>query len=92
MTRNATATTGNSGLDALADAIAERVLARLQQAEKPRLLTMKEGATYIGRTPVALRRLIALGAPFPDPRFGPTCAGLVEGRAVPASYWQKLLL
>jgi excisionase family DNA binding protein len=56
-------------LDALADAIAERVLARLQQAEKPRLLTMKEGAAYIGRTPVALRRLIAHGV-IPGVREG----------------------
>jgi exonuclease I len=32
--------TGNSGLDALADAIAERVLARLHQSEQPRLLSV----------------------------------------------------
>jgi excisionase family DNA binding protein len=54
--------TGNAGLDALADAIAERVLARLQQAEQARLLSVGEAAMYIGRTGKALRHMIANGA------------------------------
>ena len=55
-------TTSNLGLDALADAIAERVLARLNQSQEPRLLTVDEAAKYVGRTPKALRHLIANGA------------------------------
>jgi excisionase family DNA binding protein len=55
-------TTGNLGLDALADSIAERVLARLNQSQEPRLLRVDEAAQYIGRTPKALRHLIASGA------------------------------
>ena len=54
--------TGNLGLDALADAIAERILARLHQTEQPRLLSVVEAAAYLGRTPKALRHLIASGA------------------------------
>ncbi|HXS97082.1 MAG TPA: helix-turn-helix domain-containing protein [Candidatus Limnocylindrales bacterium] len=55
-------TTGNQGLDALADAIAERVTARLM-AERPqqRLMDVRESARYIGRSPAALRHLIAKG-------------------------------
>jgi excisionase family DNA binding protein len=53
--------TGNPGLDALADAIAVRVAARLNQSEQPRLLTVNEAAAYIGRTPKALRHMIATG-------------------------------
>ena len=53
--------TGNLGLDALADAIATRVLARLHQGEEPRLLSVNESAAYIGRTPKALRHMIAMG-------------------------------
>jgi excisionase family DNA binding protein len=55
-------TTGNAALDALADAIATRVLARLRQADAPRLLSVAEAAAYIGRTPKAVRHLIASGA------------------------------
>ena len=54
--------TGNLGLDALADAIAERVLARLHQSDEPRLLTVNEAAAYISRTPKALRHMIATRA------------------------------
>lgn len=53
---------GNIGLDALADAIAVRVAARLNQSEQPRLLGVNEAAAYIGRSPKALRRMIATGA------------------------------
>ena len=54
-------TTGNAGLDALADAIAERILARLHQTEQPRLLTVGEAATHLGRTSKAVRHMITNG-------------------------------
>jgi excisionase family DNA binding protein len=54
-------TTGNAGLDALADAIAARVVARLSKSEEPRLMSVKEAAAYIGRTPKALYHMIANG-------------------------------
>jgi len=57
--------TGNQGLDAFADAIAERVVQRLtaaQERNKTRLLDVAAAAEYIGRSPSALRRLIARGA------------------------------
>jgi excisionase family DNA binding protein len=57
-------TTGNVGLNALADAIAERVYQRLTAAlarDKGRLLGVPAAAEYIGRTPSALRHLIAKG-------------------------------
>jgi hypothetical protein len=51
--------------DLLADAIAERVIARLRENElrsprriSPRLLDVKSAAEYLSRTPKALRRLI----------------------------------
>jgi len=53
--------TGNLGLDALADAIAARVAARLNQSEEPRLLNVDEAAAYVGRTAKALRHMIASG-------------------------------
>lgn len=56
--------TGNQGLDAFADAIAERVYQRLAAAmerNKGRLLDVSAAAEYIGRTPSALRHLIAKG-------------------------------
>lgn len=54
--------TGNFGLDVLADAIAERVYERLTAAlarDQGRLLDVNGAAEYIGRTPSALRHLIA---------------------------------
>jgi excisionase family DNA binding protein len=63
-------TTGNLGLDALADAIAERVVARLQSGKDPeRLMTVPEAAKYLGRTPRAIRHLISTGA-LPSVREG----------------------
>jgi excisionase family DNA binding protein len=56
--------TGNQGLDALADAIAERLYQRLTAAmdrNKARLLDVRAAAEYIGRTPSAVRHLIAKG-------------------------------
>jgi excisionase family DNA binding protein len=54
--------TGNSGLDLLADAIAGRVMARML-ADKPEpLLTVEEAAKYLGRTARAVRHLIATGS------------------------------
>jgi len=54
--------TGNPGLDALADAIAERVLARVNHSQGSRLLSVTEAAAYIGRTPKAVRHMIANSA------------------------------
>jgi excisionase family DNA binding protein len=52
--------TGNMGLDALADAIADRVIAKLQTSkETQRLMTAPEAAEYIGRTERAVRHMIA---------------------------------
>jgi excisionase family DNA binding protein len=61
--------TGNAGLDALADAIASRVVARLNKSEEPRLMSVSEAALYIGRTPKALRHMIA-GGTVPTVREG----------------------
>lgn len=53
-------TTGNIGLDALADAIAERVIERINASKpQPRLLNTKDASVYIGRSEDALRRLEA---------------------------------
>jgi excisionase family DNA binding protein len=53
--------TGNAGLDELLDAVAARVAARLNKSEEPRLMSVNEAAVYIGRTPKALRHMIASG-------------------------------
>ena len=53
--------TGNQGLDALADAIAERVFQRLtaaQERNRSRLLDVPAAAEYIGRTPTAISAFI----------------------------------
>ena len=47
--------TGNIGLDALADAIAERVIARMQAGQPDRLLTVEEASKYLGRSACAVR-------------------------------------
>jgi excisionase family DNA binding protein len=63
-------TTGNAGLDALADSIAERVIARMRNSNEPeRLMTVPEAARYLGRTPRAVRHLISTGA-LPSVREG----------------------
>jgi excisionase family DNA binding protein len=57
--------TGSQGLDALVDAIAQRVVWHLnaaQEREQRRLLDVRAAAKYIGRSPSALRHLIAKGA------------------------------
>lgn len=56
-------TTGNVGLDLLADAIAERVFERLKAegGERPALFGVKEAAVYLGRSPSAIRNLIGRG-------------------------------
>jgi excisionase family DNA binding protein len=53
--------TGNAGLDSLADAIAVRVAARLNKSEEPRLMSVKQAAEYIGRSPKAVRHMIDSG-------------------------------
>jgi|SRR6516164_8950884 hypothetical protein len=63
--RAAPRTTGNTGLDALADAIAERVIARLEASQKhgnSRLLDVPAAGEYIHRTPSAIRHMIAKGS------------------------------
>jgi excisionase family DNA binding protein len=57
-----TGSTGNFGLDAFADAVAARIAARLNMGQEPRLLSVTDAAKYIGRTPKALRHMIANGA------------------------------
>jgi excisionase family DNA binding protein len=57
-----TGSTGNFGLDAFADAVAARIAARLNMGQEPRLLSVNDAARYIGRTPKALRHMIANGA------------------------------
>ena len=52
----------HESLQALADAIAVRVAARLNQSEQPRLLSVAQAAGYIGRTEKALRHMIGSGA------------------------------
>lgn len=53
-------TTGNSGLDALADAIAARVLERMEQG-KQRYLRVVEAAKYLGVSRRTLDGYIAEG-------------------------------
>ena len=53
--------TGNDGLNALADAIADRLASRLNRSEESRLLNVNKAAEYIDRSPKALRHLIAKG-------------------------------
>jgi excisionase family DNA binding protein len=56
-------TTGNTGLDALADAIAERVIARMRTegADRPALLTVAQAAAYLSRSQSAVRVMLAKG-------------------------------
>lgn len=62
-------TTGNIGLDALADAIAERVIARLRAEQQPALMTIAETSKYLSRGPGGIRGLIARGI-LPSVRMG----------------------
>lgn len=54
-------TTGNHALDALADAIATRVLDRMKTAEGPRLLLIREAAAYLGVGRRTFDRLLSEG-------------------------------
>lgn len=51
--------TGNAGLDALADAIAERVIERLRTDQEPALMTIAQAAKYLSRGPGGIRGMIA---------------------------------
>lgn len=58
-------TTGNTGLDALADAIAARVIEQLRaehERQGKRLYSIPEAARYLGRSVPAVRNLVARGA------------------------------
>jgi hypothetical protein len=59
--------TGNTGLDVLADAIAERVIARMEAGQPDRLLTVEEAAKYLGRS--------ARGSALDRRRHPPGCSG-----------------
>lgn len=61
--------TGNAGLDGFLDAIAVRLAAHLHKSGEPRLMSVKDAAAYIGRSPKALWHLIAKGA-IPSIREG----------------------
>jgi excisionase family DNA binding protein len=56
---------GGFNLDGLVDALAERVAAKVAErmqssgAVKPRLLTVEQAATYIGRTKDAVQHMIS---------------------------------
>ena len=62
-------TSGNAGLDALADAIAERVIARMLAQQEPPLMTVGEAAVYLSRGPGAVRGMIGKGI-LPSVRMG----------------------
>jgi excisionase family DNA binding protein len=54
--------TGNPGLDALADAIAERLLLRMEQLNpKARLLDVSGAAQYLGRSRRSIYAMVAHG-------------------------------
>ena len=55
------ATTGNSALDALVDAVADRIIARMNVTTDKRLFTVAEAATYIGRSQKAVRTMVERG-------------------------------
>ncbi len=52
-------TTGNAGLDALADAIADRIIARMEAREAP-FLEAKEVARRLGRSARSVTQLAAV--------------------------------
>lgn len=53
--------TGNAGLDALADAIADRIIARLNAVQQPALMTVKEAAVYLHRSPRSVYDMVKRG-------------------------------
>ena len=54
-------------VDAIADAVLERLRPALDVHVKPRLLSINQAAIYLGRTPSAIRSLIDSGQ-FPSVR------------------------
>ena len=54
-------TSGNSGLDALADAIAARVVAKIQAAQEPAYIGAKEIARRLGRSLRSVHHLAKMG-------------------------------
>lgn len=63
------ATTGNAGLDALADAIAERVIARLRADREPEYIDAREAARRMGRSVRSVTDMAARGS-LPSHRQG----------------------
>lgn len=62
-------TSGNMGLDALADAIAERVCARLKADNEPVYIDAKEVARRLGRSLRSVHHMAAVGT-IPSVRQG----------------------
>jgi excisionase family DNA binding protein len=55
------ASTGTPALDSLVDAVADRLLARMNQSREARLFTVDEAAAYLGRSSKAVRCMIERG-------------------------------
>jgi excisionase family DNA binding protein len=55
------ATTATTALDFLVDAVADRIMARMNQSREARLLTVDEAAAYLGRSSKAVRCMIERG-------------------------------
>jgi helix-turn-helix protein len=53
--------TGNLGLDALADAIAERVVDKIQAAQQPTYINAKEVARRLGRSVRSVYHMANIG-------------------------------
>jgi excisionase family DNA binding protein len=62
-------TTGNQGLDALADAIAERVIARMEAASAPAYVSAKEVARRLNLSVRGVQDRASRGA-LPSVRIG----------------------
>jgi excisionase family DNA binding protein len=62
-------TTGNSGLDALADAIAERVVEKIKADQEPTYISAKEVARRMGRSLRTIHHMAKTGA-IPSERQG----------------------
>jgi excisionase family DNA binding protein len=62
-------TTGNQGLDALADAIAERVLARMEAASAPTYISAQEVARRLNLSVRSVQDRASRGA-LPSVRIG----------------------
>jgi len=62
-------TTGNAGLDAFADAIADRVMERIRAAQEPAFIDARECGRRLGRSRRSVLELAAKGV-LPSHRQG----------------------